>query len=93
LGEPAKPHAVQAVVLTAVRRQRERRYPNVLALLEDLDRLDGLDPDDFDLSPEPPTPGAIGGNEGPAVLRVALLVAAGFIAVAALVIFGSVALR
>ena len=87
------PPGLEAVVLTALRRQPEHRYPSALALLDDLDNLDRLNPADYDLSPEPATVGAIGGSEGPALLRLALLVAGGFIAMVALVILLSVTLR
>jgi eukaryotic-like serine/threonine-protein kinase len=87
------PPGLEAVVLTALRRQPEHRYHSALALLDDLDRLDQLNPADYDLSPEPAMPGVIGGSEGPALARFALLVAAGFISIAALIILVSVALR
>jgi hypothetical protein len=80
-------------VFTALRRQPEHRYRSVLALLEDLDRIDQLDFADYDFSPEPAMPGVIGGSEGPALARFALLVDAGFVSIVALIILISVALR
>jgi serine/threonine-protein kinase len=87
------PPGLEAVVLTALRRQPGHRYPSALALLDDLDRLDQLNLADYDLSPEPVMPGVIGGSEGPAMLRFALLVAGGFISIVALVIVLSIVLR
>jgi eukaryotic-like serine/threonine-protein kinase len=87
------PPGLEAVVLTALRRQPAHRYPSALALLDDLDHLDQLNPADYDFSPEPATAGVIGGSEGAALLRFALVVAAGFMSLVALVILVSVALR
>jgi serine/threonine-protein kinase len=87
------PPALEAVVLTAMRRQPEHRYQTALALLEDLSRLGELDPTSFDLTPEPAMGGVIGGAEGPALLRFALLVAGAFFSIVALVILLSAALR
>jgi serine/threonine protein kinase len=66
------PPGLEAVVLTALRRQPEHRYQRALDLLDDLDHLDELDP---------------------ALVRLALLIAAGFISIVVLVIGISVALR
>ncbi|HWW52464.1 MAG TPA: serine/threonine-protein kinase [Acidimicrobiales bacterium] len=87
------PPTLEAVVLTAMRRRPEARYPNVQALLADLDNLEHLNVADFDLSAEPPTAGVIGGSEGPALLRLVLFIAATFMSVVALVLLLSVALR
>ncbi|MFI5041985.1 MAG: serine/threonine-protein kinase, partial [Acidimicrobiales bacterium] len=48
------PPALEAVVLTAMRRHPELRYQDADDLVRDLDRLDELDASTFDLSPEPP---------------------------------------
>jgi serine/threonine-protein kinase len=90
---PEVPPGLEVVVLTALRRQPGQRYRSALALLDGLDHFDRLDPDDYDLSPEPPIPGVIGGSEGPALARFAFLVAAGFLSLVAFVILVSVALR
>jgi serine/threonine protein kinase len=87
------PPGLETVVLTALRRQPEQRYPNAVALLHDLDYLDGLDPADYDLSPEPAMAGVIGGSEGAALLRFALLIAGGFAGVVIVVILVSISLR
>jgi serine/threonine-protein kinase len=85
--------ALDAVVLTALRRRPGHRYPNAAALLDDLDRLDELDPAGYDLGPEPPMAGAIGGAEGAAVVHFALAVAGTFVGVVTLIILASIALR
>jgi serine/threonine-protein kinase len=90
---PDVPPGLEAVVLTALRRQPEHRYPSALALLDDLDHFDRLNLADYDLSREPATAGVIGGSEGPALARFALVVATGFIGIVAVVIALSVALR
>jgi serine/threonine protein kinase len=87
------PPGLEAVVLTALRRQPGSRYPNALALLSDLDRLDELNPADYDLSPEPAMPGAIGGSEVPALVRLTLFVAGTFVSIVGVVILLSLALR
>jgi serine/threonine-protein kinase len=51
------PPALEAVVLKAMRRYPEHRYQKPQELLADLDRLDDLDAQRFDLSPEPPIGG------------------------------------
>jgi eukaryotic-like serine/threonine-protein kinase len=90
---PDVPPGLEAVVLRALRRQPAHRYPSALALLDDLDHLDQLNPTDYDLSPEPATAGVIGGSEGPALLRFALFVAAGFMSLVAAIIIVSIVLR
>jgi serine/threonine protein kinase len=90
---PDVPPDLEAVVLTALRRQPGRRHPSAEALLDDLEHLDGLAPADFDLRPEPPMGGTIGGSEGPALLRFALLVAGAFVSLVTLVVLLGVALR
>ena len=90
---PDVPPALEAVVFTALRRQPEHRYQTADALLDDIDRLDQLDPAEYDLSPEPAMPGSIGGAEGPALIRLVLVVAGGFIGLVTLIILVSVTLR
>jgi serine/threonine protein kinase len=87
------PAGLEAIVLTALRRQPGRRYQTALALLDDIRRLDELDPTTFDLRPEPPMFGVVGGAEGPALVRFALLVATTFISVVVAAIVLSVVLR
>jgi eukaryotic-like serine/threonine-protein kinase len=90
---PEVPPGIEAVVLTALRRYPQHRYPNVVALLGDLDHLGELDAADYDLSPEPPMDGVVGGSEGVALLRFTGLVAAGFIGVVAIVLALTIAFR
>jgi serine/threonine-protein kinase len=90
---PDVPPALGGVVRTALRRRPEQRYQSALALVDDLDHLDELDPAAFDHSPDPPIRGVVGGNEGMALLRLALLVAVGFLGVVAVAVGLSVALR
>ena len=44
---------LEAVVLTAMRRQADQRQPDMASVITDLDRADGLDPATRDLGPEP----------------------------------------
>jgi serine/threonine-protein kinase len=85
--------ALETVVLHAIRRYPDNRYQSALALLDDLDHLDRIDPSRFDLCPEAPITDGVGGSEAPAAVRLALLVAAGFVAIVAVVIVLTVALR
>jgi len=90
---PEVPAPLEAVVMTAMRRFPEHRYPDIGAVLADLDRLDELDPSAFDLSPEPPYRATPGAGEFVALMRFATFVAVSFIGVAASIIMLSVALR
>ena len=87
------PPVLEAVVLTALRRQPEHRYPSMPALVADLDHLDQRSPGDYDLSPEPPMAGAIGGSEGLALLRLVGTVAGAFLGAVALILLLAVVLR
>jgi len=90
---PDVPPGLEAIVLTALRRRPERRYPTALALLDDLDRCDTLDPAGFDLRPEAPMAGGFGQGEGRAVLRFVAVVAATFVALVSTIVALTVALR
>ncbi|HEY3316995.1 MAG TPA: serine/threonine-protein kinase [Coriobacteriia bacterium] len=83
---PEVPPALEAVVLTAMRRYPQNRYRSAEELITDLGRLDTLDPASFDLSPEKPM-GGMSAAMTPAQLwlRVALI-ALGFFALLVLVI-------
>jgi serine/threonine-protein kinase len=86
--------ALEAVVLKAMRRWPNNRYPSVEALLADLNDLDTLDVSAIDLSPEPPMGSGIASADTPAGLwiRVALIML-GFFAVLALVIIVAVVMH
>jgi serine/threonine-protein kinase len=93
---PDVPAALEAIVLTAMRRYPEHRYPSAQALLADLERADvpgAIDLSAFDLAPEPPMGGvAAAGSKGQLWVLVAG-VAAGFIALVALIVTVTVVLR
>lgn len=87
------PAALDAVVRKAMRRHPENRYTTAAELVADLDRLDELDPASFDLGPEAPIGGMAAIDSERRLWRFIALVAVAFIAVVALVIGLSVALR
>ncbi len=87
------PPALDAVVRKAMRRFPENRYQSAEELLADLDRLDQLDPATFDLSPEAPMGGMAAAESAKRLWLLVLEIAAGFIAVCALIIFLSVVLK
>ena len=90
---PACPAALDAVVRKAMRRYPEHRYQSAVELLADLDRLDTLDAASIDLSPEPPMGGMAAAESTKRLWLLVIEIAAGFIAVCALIIFLSVVLR
>jgi eukaryotic-like serine/threonine-protein kinase len=90
---PACPPALDAVVRKAMRRYPEHRYQSGEELLADLDRLDTLDPADFDLSPEAPMGGMAAAHSAQRLWLLVLEIAGGFIAVCALIIFVTVVLK
>jgi eukaryotic-like serine/threonine-protein kinase len=51
---PEVPAGLEAVVLTAMRRQPEQRHPDMASVIADLDHFDALDPGSRILDPEPP---------------------------------------
>jgi serine/threonine-protein kinase len=51
---PDVPPALEAVVLHAMRRYPDNRYQTAADLVRDLDRIDSLDPNEYDRSPEKP---------------------------------------
>ena len=56
------PPGVEAVVLHAMRRHPENRYPTADALLDDLDHLERVDLRTYDLTPEKPMGGLVPGG-------------------------------
>jgi eukaryotic-like serine/threonine-protein kinase len=85
--------ALEAVVMTAMRRHPDHRYANVGDLRADLDRLDTLDAATFDLTAEEPITDMVGGNEPAAMLRLALFGTVGFLTISVLAILLTVVLR
>jgi serine/threonine-protein kinase len=83
---PEVPPALEAVILTAMRREPDHRYQSVDALLHDLDRLEVLDPADFDLSPEPPMGGLAAAESGKRLWMLVGVISLAFLVAAVLVI-------
>jgi eukaryotic-like serine/threonine-protein kinase len=81
---PDVPPALEALVLTAMRRQPDHRYRDTQALDADLKRIDQLDASSFDLSPEPAF--SVGASEFQALVRFAAVLSASFVALVAVVI-------
>jgi serine/threonine-protein kinase len=90
---PDVPPALEAVVMHAMRRYPEHRYQSANAIVEDLDRLDTLDPGTYDLSPEKPMGGMAAVDSARRLWAVVALIAVGFVAVVVLVIALSILLR
>ncbi|HWW53617.1 MAG TPA: serine/threonine-protein kinase [Acidimicrobiales bacterium] len=90
---PDVPPALEAVVLTAMRRLPDHRYQSADEILSDLDRLDALDPADFDLSPEPPLGGMAAINSEKRLWAMVALIAVSFIGIVAVIITLSVLFR
>ncbi|MHB8671783.1 MAG: serine/threonine-protein kinase [Acidimicrobiales bacterium] len=85
--------ALEAVVLTAMRRQPEHRYPSADALVADLDRLDVVDPASFDLSPELPIGGMAAAGSARRLWALVGMIAGAFVAVVVLILTLTVVLR
>ncbi len=90
---PAVSPQLDAVVRTALRRYPEHRYQTAQDLLADLDRLDELDPSEFDLTPEAPMGGMAAAETTKRLWLLILAVAVGFIGVVALILTLTVVLR
>jgi eukaryotic-like serine/threonine-protein kinase len=90
---PDCPSALEAVSLHAMRRLPEHRYPTADDIVTDLDRLDTLDPDAYDRSPEPALGGMAAMNSGRRLWALVALIAVGFIGVVGVIITLSVVLR
>ncbi len=65
---------VEAVVMKAMRRYPEHRYPTADDLIADLDHLDTLDVSTFDLGPEEPMGGYAAANSAKAIWALVALV-------------------
>jgi len=83
---PSVHAALEGVVLKAMRRYPDSRYQNATQLLADLDELDTLGIESFDLSPEPPMGGMAALESTKRLWIFIAIVAVCFIAVAAIVI-------
>ena len=90
---PDTPPGLEAVVLHAMRRYPEHRYPSAEALREDLDRLDELDGTTYDLSPERPMGGMAAADSAKRLWAWTAMIAVGFIGIVAVIIALSILLR
>jgi serine/threonine-protein kinase len=90
---PDTPAALEAVVLHAMRRYPEHRYPSAHALQDDLERLDQLDPGTYDLTPEKPMGGVASADSAKRLWAFTALIAVGFIGIVAVIIALSILLR
>jgi serine/threonine-protein kinase len=90
---PEAPPALEAVVLKAMRRLPQHRYQSADEILVDLDRLDTLDPAEFDLSPEPALGGMAAINSERRLWAMVALIAVSFIGIVATIITLSVVFR
>ncbi|MDQ6615988.1 MAG: serine/threonine protein kinase [Actinomycetota bacterium] len=90
---PDVPPALEAVVMHAMRRHPEHRYPSAKAVLADLEHLDQLDPAAYDLSPETPMGGMAATESSRRLWAVAAIIAASFLSLSAIIITLSVLLR
>lgn len=87
------PPALEAVVMHAMRRHPENRYPSATALLGDLNRLDQLDPATYDISPESPMGGMAAEESSRRLFRIAGIIAISFLALCAAAVTLSIVLR
>ena len=91
------PAELEAIVLTAMRRYPDHRYPSAQALLADLERADvpgAIDMSAFDLSPEAPMGGvAAAASSTKRLWALVAAIAAGFIGLVALILAVTVVLR
>jgi len=87
------PKGLEAVVMHAMRRQPEHRYDSADQLVADLDRLDDIGPDSYDLSPEPAIGGMAAVNSEKRLWAFVGLVAVGFVGIVGIIITLSVVLR
>jgi serine/threonine-protein kinase len=84
---------LEAVVMHAMRRYPEHRYPSVAALREDLDRLDTLDPAQYDQSEEKPMGGMAGADSARRLWVWVAMIGLGFLGIVAVILALTVVLR
>jgi serine/threonine-protein kinase len=89
---PDTPPGLEAIVFHAMRRFPENRYASAAELRADLDRIDTIDPKSFDITPEAPIGGLNAAGSARRLWLFVLLIALGFVGVAAAIILLSVAL-
>jgi serine/threonine protein kinase len=87
------PPALEAVVMHAMRRHPEHRYPSAEALLSDLEHLDLLDPAAYDVSPETAMGGMAATDGSRRLWALAAIISASFLALCAVIITVSIVLR
>lgn len=90
---PDVPPSLEAVVMHAMRRHPEHRYPSAEAVLADLEHLDQVDPAAYDLSPERAMGGMAPGQSSRRLWAIAVIVATSFLALAALAVVLTILLR
>jgi eukaryotic-like serine/threonine-protein kinase len=90
---PEIPPALEAVVLHAMRRFPSDRYQSAEDLLADLDRLDTLDPSEYNLLPEKPIGGMAAAESVQRLWAYVAMIAVGFVGVVAIIITLSIVLR
>jgi serine/threonine-protein kinase len=90
---PEVPAGLEAVVMHAMRRYPEHRYPTAVAITEDLDRFETLDPSQFDVSAEKPMGGMAGADSAKRLWAWVALIGFGFIGIVAVVLALSFLLR
>jgi eukaryotic-like serine/threonine-protein kinase len=90
---PEVPPALEAVVMHAMRRYPEARYPSALAIREDLDHLATLDPNQYDQSPEKPMGGMAGADSAKRLWAWVAMIGFGFIGIVAVILALSFLLR
>jgi serine/threonine protein kinase len=90
---PEIPPALEAVVLHAMRRFAESRYQSAEDILADLDRLERLDPSEYDLSPEKPIGGMAAAESAQRLWAYVAMIAVAFLGVVAVIITLSIVLR
>jgi serine/threonine-protein kinase len=90
---PEVPPALEAVVMHAMRRYAPARYQSADEIVADLDRLDTLDPEMYDLTPEKPMGGMAAVESARRLWLLIAMIAVGFAAAVALILIIEVLLR